>query len=51
MFDQAVDDVARIARRLIDELTTNAEPRDCEIEAYKAQARSAARFGSTTTNA
>ncbi len=50
IFDQAVDDVAKVARRLVDELTTRAEPRNREIEAAKARARSAARFGDTTTN-
>lgn len=44
-FDQAVDDVAAVARRLIDSLTTNAEPRNREIEAARARARNAARFG------
>ena len=44
-FDRAVVDVAAVARRLIDELVTNAEPRLREVEAAKAKARSAARFG------
>ncbi|MFM2069280.1 MAG: hypothetical protein RLZZ584_4189 [Pseudomonadota bacterium] len=43
-FNQAVQDVAAVARRLIDELVTNAEPRSREVEAAKARARSAARF-------
>ena len=45
-FDQAVDDVATAARVLIDSLVTTADPRDREIEAERARARSAARFGS-----
>lgn len=44
-FDRAVTDVAAVARRLVDELVTNAEPRQREVEAAKAKARSAARFG------
>ena len=44
-FDQAVEDIAAIARKLIDSLVTSAEPRDREIEAEKARQRSAERFG------
>ncbi|MBC7994486.1 MAG: DUF2277 domain-containing protein [Rhizobacter sp.] len=44
-FDQAVEDVAAAARSLIQSLVTTAEPRDREIEAARARARSAARFG------
>ncbi len=44
-FDRAVDDIAAIARTLIDSLVTNAEPRDREIEAEKARERSRERFG------
>jgi hypothetical protein len=44
-FDRAVTDVAAVARRLVDDLVTNAEPRSREVEAAKAKARSAARFG------
>lgn len=43
-FDRAVDEVTRAARVLIDSLTSNAPPRDREIEAAKAKARSANRF-------
>jgi hypothetical protein len=42
-FDRAVDDVARVTRRLLDELVTNAPPKDREVEAAKARARGAAR--------
>jgi len=45
-FDRAVDDVATAARVLIDSLVTTADPRDREIEAERARARSAVRFGS-----
>jgi hypothetical protein len=44
-FDRAIDEVAKIARTLIDSLVTNAEPRDREIEAERARQRSAERFG------
>ena len=48
-FDRAVKKVALAARELIDTLVTNAPPRDREIEALKARARSAERFASPTT--
>ena len=44
-FDQAVDEVFVVARRLIDALTTTAPPKDREAEAMKARARAAERFG------
>ena len=44
-FDQAVLDVATIARTLIAGLVTTAEPRSREVEFARARARSAARFG------
>ena len=44
-FDQAVEDVAAAARTLIRSLVTSADPRDREIEAARAKAKSAARFG------
>lgn len=43
-FDRAIDEVAVAARTLIDSLVTTAEPRDREVEAARAKARSAARF-------
>ena len=43
-FDQAVDEVAVAAKRLVDSLVTSAEPRHRDIEAAKARARSAIRF-------
>jgi hypothetical protein len=46
-FERAVDEVAVAARRLIDDLTTSAPPKDREVEAAKARARSAERFGRT----
>ena len=44
-FNQAVEDVAAAARALIESLVTTADPRDREIEAARAKAKSAARFG------
>jgi hypothetical protein len=43
-FERAVDEVAAVTRRLLDELVTNAPPKDREVEAAKAKARSAARY-------
>jgi hypothetical protein len=45
VFNRAVDQVAQAARELLDSLVTNAPPRDREVEAAKARARSAERFG------
>jgi hypothetical protein len=44
-FANAVEEVFLAARRLIDTLETNAPPKDREVEAAKARARSAERFG------
>ncbi|MFO6419973.1 DUF2277 domain-containing protein [Hylemonella sp. W303a] len=44
-FNQAVEEVAATARRLMASLVTHAEPRNREAEALKAKARSAKRFG------
>lgn len=46
-FEQAVDDVAGIARRLVDDLVTQAPPRNREEVAARAREKSAARFGTT----
>jgi hypothetical protein len=44
-FEHAVQAIAAEARTLIDALVTRAEPRQREVEAARARARSAARFG------
>ena len=44
-FNHAVEDVTRVARELLGSLVSNAPPRDRQIEAVKARARSAKRFG------
>ena len=43
-FDRAVDDVAAVARRLIDSLVTSATPRDRAEWAARARLRAAQRF-------
>jgi len=43
-FALAVDEVAEVARKLVSSLSTNAPPRDREIEAQKAKERSHLRF-------
>lgn len=44
-FDRAVQEVAQITRQLIDELKTDATPRNREVEAAKAKSRAEKRFG------
>ena len=45
-FNRAVDQVAQAAHELLQSLVTNSPPRDRQVEASKARARSAHRFGS-----
>ena len=47
-FARAVDEVAAASTRLLDALTTAAPPRDREVEAAKARARAAERYGTAT---
>lgn len=44
-FNQSVDEVSVVARKLFDNLVTNAEPHNREEEAAKAHARAVKRFG------
>lgn len=44
-FNQAIDEVAAVARKLIDSMVTAAPSRNREVEAAKAKARSVIRFG------
>lgn len=44
-FDEAVREVAAATQRLLDALVTSAPPKDREVEAAKARARSAERYG------
>ncbi|HEX3582518.1 MAG TPA: DUF2277 domain-containing protein [Thermoanaerobaculia bacterium] len=45
-FNRAIEEIAAVARQLIDSLVTTADPRDREVEAERAKVRSAQRFGS-----
>ena len=49
VFNRAIEDVAAIARRLVDDLATTAPPKNREAEAIKAKARVAERYGTTRT--
>ena len=44
-FERAVAAVTAASRRLLDELVTQAPPKDREVEAERARARAAVRFG------
>jgi len=44
-FNRAIEDVAAIARRLVDSLETTSAPKNREVEAAKARVRAAERFG------
>jgi len=44
-FERAIEEVAASARALIQSLVTTAEPRNREVEAARARAKAAARFG------
>ncbi len=51
LFEQTIDDIAVIVRRLVDNLQTDSEPKNREMEAAKARVRSAARFASNAERA
>ncbi|MBN2981381.1 DUF2277 domain-containing protein [Cohnella algarum] len=44
-FHRAVEEIASASQRLLDALVTQAEPKNREVEAERARARSAKRFG------
>jgi len=44
-FNRAIEEVAAVARRLIDSLETHAPPKNRDEEVARARARSAERFG------
>lgn len=46
-FKRAVEEVAAVARTLLDSLVTSAEPRNREVEAARARARALERFGNS----
>jgi hypothetical protein len=45
VFDRAVHDITHIAQHLLEDLVVTSPPRDRAVEAAKAKARSAKRFG------
>ena len=45
VFDAAVAEVTAVTERLLDQLVTTAPPKDREVEAAKARARAAVRYG------
>ena len=47
-FDRAVTEISAVAETLLSSLVTSAHPRDREVEAARARARSAARFKTTS---
>jgi hypothetical protein len=49
VFQTAIDDIAKVAARLLASLTSNAQPRSRAEEAAKAKARAALRFGARAT--
>ena len=44
-FERAVAEIAHITRHLLEDLVSSAPPKDREVEAAKARARAAVRFG------
>jgi hypothetical protein len=44
-FNQAVNEIALVTRKLLDSMETSAEPRNREVEAERARIRSEKRFG------
>ncbi len=48
-FNRAIEQVTQAATDLLDSLVTTAPPRDREIEAAKARARSSERYGSAVS--
>ncbi|MEO8214738.1 MAG: DUF2277 domain-containing protein [Myxococcales bacterium] len=45
LFNQSIEEIFQVARRLVDSLETSTPARDRAVEAAKAKARSAERFG------
>ena len=50
-FTRAIDEIAAVARQLIDSLETHAPPKNREDEALKAKARAAERYGAARPQA
>jgi len=51
VFERAVTDTTKVARRLLESLVTTSEARNREVEAAKAKARSRERFGAKAERA
>ena len=49
-FNRAVDEITHVARHLLGALVTNAPPRNRDVEAIKAKARSVKRFGTVAAH-
>ena len=49
-FDRAVAEIAHITRHLLEDLVTNAPPKDRDEEAAKARVRSEKRFGAAVAS-
>ena len=45
VFDRAVREIAHVTQHLLDDLVTSAPPKNREVEAEKARARAALRYG------
>jgi hypothetical protein len=50
-FNAAVSEIAKVTTQLLNDLQSNAAPKDREVEAARARARSAKRFGTNAGNA
>ncbi|HEY7729828.1 MAG TPA: DUF2277 domain-containing protein [Gaiellaceae bacterium] len=50
-FARAIDEIAHVTQHLLGELVTAAPPRDRAVEAQRARARAAKRFGTTSVSA
>jgi hypothetical protein len=50
-FTAAVADIAEVSRRLLEQLTTTAAPKDREVEAARRRAAAAARYGPSAASA
>jgi hypothetical protein len=49
VFERAVDEIAHVTHHLLAELVTSAPPKDREVEAAKARARSEKRYGAAVS--
>ena len=47
VFNQAIEETAVVAKKLLSSLVTNAEPHDREVEKQRANARTIKRFGTS----